>query len=97
MTAQDLQRLGLIDGIVPEPVGGAHRNWEATAANLRAALRDQLWELKSKSAEQLVEERYEKFRRRKPEAGERIMRNLAKLLSGRLMLANAKVDILSSY
>jgi acetyl-CoA carboxylase carboxyl transferase subunit alpha len=63
VTAPDLLRLGVIDGIVPEPVGGAHRNWEATAANLRAALRDQLWQLKSKSAEQLVEERYEKFRR----------------------------------
>jgi glutaminase len=40
---------------------------------------------------------YEKYRKRKPEAGEHIMRNLAKLLSGRLMLANAKVDMLSSY
>jgi acetyl-CoA carboxylase alpha subunit len=30
--APDLQRLGVIDGIVPEPVGGAHRNWEETAA-----------------------------------------------------------------
>jgi glutaminase len=40
---------------------------------------------------------YEKFRDKKPEAGECIMKNLAKLLSGRLMLANAKVDMLSSY
>ena len=63
VTAPDLLRLGVIDAIVPEPVGGAHRNWEATAANLRIALRDQLWELKSKSGEQLVEERYDKFRR----------------------------------
>ncbi len=63
ITAPDLLRLGVIDGIVPEPAGGAHRNWEATAANLRGALRDQLWELKSKSPEQLVEERYDKFRR----------------------------------
>ncbi len=63
VTAPDLLRLGVIDGIVPEPVGGAHRNWQATAANLRSGLRDQFWELKSKSPEQLVEERYEKFRR----------------------------------
>jgi acetyl-CoA carboxylase carboxyl transferase subunit alpha len=63
ITAPDLLQLGVIDGIVPEPPGGAHRNWEATAANLRGALRDQLWELKSKSPEQLVEERYDKFRR----------------------------------
>ncbi len=63
VTAPDLLRLGVIDAIVPEPVGGAHRNWEVTAANLRAAMRDQLWELKSKSGEELVEERHEKFRR----------------------------------
>ena len=63
ITAPDLQRLGVIDGIVPEPVGGAHRNWEETAAAVRQALRDRLWELKSKSPEELVRERYEKFRR----------------------------------
>jgi len=63
VTAPDLLRLGVIDGIVPEPAGGAHRNWKATAANLRTALRDQLWQLKSRSPEQLVEERYDKFRR----------------------------------
>ena len=63
VTAPDLLRLGVIDAIVPEPVGGAHRNWEATAANLRPVLRDHLWELRSKSPERLVEERYERFRR----------------------------------
>jgi acetyl-CoA carboxylase carboxyl transferase subunit alpha len=63
VTAPDLLRLGVIDGIVPEPAGGAHRNWKVTAANLRTALRDQLWQLKSRSPEQLVEERYDKFRR----------------------------------
>jgi acetyl-CoA carboxylase carboxyl transferase subunit alpha len=63
VTAPDLLKLGVIDAIVPEPVGGAHRNWEATAASLRAALRDQLWQLKSKSEAELVEERHEKFRR----------------------------------
>ncbi|MGH7374397.1 MAG: acetyl-CoA carboxylase carboxyltransferase subunit alpha [Candidatus Rokuibacteriota bacterium] len=63
VTAPDLLKLGVIDAIVPEPVGGAHRNWEATAASLRAALRDQIWELKSKSEAELIEERHEKFRR----------------------------------
>jgi len=52
-----------IDGVVPEPIGGAHRNWEQTATNLRAALRDQLWQLRSRSGERLVQERYEKFRK----------------------------------
>jgi acetyl-CoA carboxylase carboxyl transferase subunit alpha len=63
VTAPDLLKLGVIDAIVPEPVGGAHRNWEVAAASLRVALRDQLWQLKSKSEAELIEERHEKFRR----------------------------------
>ncbi|HKW95017.1 MAG TPA: acetyl-CoA carboxylase carboxyltransferase subunit alpha [Methylomirabilota bacterium] len=63
VTAPDLLKLGVIDAVVPEPVGGAHRNWEATAASLRAALRDHLWQLKSRSEAELIEERHEKFRR----------------------------------
>jgi acetyl-CoA carboxylase carboxyl transferase subunit alpha len=63
MTAPDLLRLGVIDGIVPEPVGGAHRDWEATAANLREALRTELAALRSSSPAALVADRYEKFRR----------------------------------
>ncbi|MBI2206968.1 MAG: acetyl-CoA carboxylase carboxyltransferase subunit alpha [Candidatus Rokubacteria bacterium] len=63
MTAPDLLRLGVIDAIVAEPIGGAHRDWDATAASLRAALRLQLDELRPKSADELVGERYEKFRR----------------------------------
>jgi acetyl-CoA carboxylase carboxyl transferase subunit alpha len=62
-TAPDLLRLGVIDGIVPEPVGGAHRDWEGAAAFLRDALRTQLGELRGRSATALVDERYEKFRR----------------------------------
>ena len=63
LTAPDLLRLGVIDGIIPEPAGGAHRNWEAAAAALKQALKDHLWELRSKSPEELVSERHEKFRR----------------------------------
>jgi len=63
ITAPDLLRLGVIDGIVPEPTGGAHRNWEETAQNLRGPLRDALWELRSRTPEELVAERYEKFRK----------------------------------
>jgi acetyl-CoA carboxylase carboxyl transferase subunit alpha len=62
-TAPELLQLGIIDGIVPEPVGGAHRDWEGAAAGLRAAIREQLWTLRPKSREELVSERYEKFRR----------------------------------
>src|SRR4029077_9347345 len=63
ITAPDLLKLGVIDGTVPEPVGGAHRNWDATAASLREALREQLGQLRSKSEAELIEERQEKFRR----------------------------------
>jgi acetyl-CoA carboxylase carboxyl transferase subunit alpha len=63
ITAPDLLRLGVIDGIVPEPPGGAHRDWETTAARLREVLRAELAALSDKSAETLVAERHEKFRR----------------------------------
>jgi acetyl-CoA carboxylase carboxyl transferase subunit alpha len=63
ITAPDLLRLGVIDGIVPEPVGGAHRDWEGAAGNLREALREHLRPLASLSPEDLVAHRYEKFRK----------------------------------
>jgi acetyl-CoA carboxylase carboxyl transferase subunit alpha len=63
ITAPDLLRLGVIDAVVPEPVGGAHRDWEGAAAHLRAALRDHLWALRSRSDDDLVRGRHEKFRR----------------------------------
>lgn len=63
ITAPDLLRLGVIDAIVAEPPGGAHRDWDGTAASLREALRTQLDQLRAKSPDQLVSERYDKFRR----------------------------------
>jgi len=63
VTAPDLLRLRVIDAIVPEPPGGAHRNWTETASNLRAALSDHLWQLRSKSSPELLEARYDRFRR----------------------------------
>jgi acetyl-CoA carboxylase carboxyl transferase subunit alpha len=63
ITAPDLLRLGVIDAIVPEPVGGAHRDWESAAGQLREALRENLRELAQQSADDLVAGRYEKFRR----------------------------------
>src|SRR3989440_1283282 len=62
-TAPELLRLGGIDGIVAEPVGGAHRDWEGPAANPRAVLREQLAQLSGKSRKAPITERYEKFRR----------------------------------
>jgi len=62
LTAQDLYRLGLIDGIIPEPPGGAHTDHDEAAALLRTALLRALEELRPLTPEQLVEERYKKFR-----------------------------------
>jgi acetyl-CoA carboxylase carboxyl transferase subunit alpha len=63
ITAPDLQRLGVIDAIVPEPLGGAHRDWDTAATSLRTALREQLAALTDLSPEALTADRYEKFRR----------------------------------
>jgi len=62
LTAEDLLELGLIDGIVPEPEGGAQENADLAAANLRAELVRRLAELSVLSAAQLVEQRCAKFR-----------------------------------
>ena len=63
ITAPDLLRLGVIDAIVPEPVGGAHRDWDGAAGHLREAIRNNLRDLGRLSGEDLVAGRYEKFRR----------------------------------
>jgi acetyl-CoA carboxylase carboxyl transferase subunit alpha len=63
ITAPDLEKAGVIDAVIPEPLGGAHRSWEDTAANLRTALREHLGQLRSLSGDALVQDRYEKFRR----------------------------------
>ena len=63
ITAPELLRLRVIDAIVPEPVGGAHRDWGGAAGQLREALREHLRPLASMSPDDLVAERYEKFRR----------------------------------
>jgi acetyl-CoA carboxylase carboxyl transferase subunit alpha len=62
-TAPDLLRLGAIDAIVSEPLGGAHRDWDAAADLLRQALREHLAALRGRPADELVSERYERFRR----------------------------------
>jgi acetyl-CoA carboxylase carboxyl transferase subunit alpha len=63
ITAPEIRRLGIVDAIVPEPPGGAHRNWEAAATSLRAILRKHLREVRARPPGELVQERFEKFRR----------------------------------
>lgn len=63
ITAKDLSGLGVVDEVVREPMGGAHRDHERAAAVLRRAIRRHLRELMSMSPEEIVAQRYEKFRR----------------------------------
>jgi acetyl-CoA carboxylase carboxyl transferase subunit alpha len=61
ITAGRLKTLGLIDKIVPEPLGGAHRDPQATAASLKKALGEAYKQLKDKKPKELVEERLERL------------------------------------
>jgi acetyl-CoA carboxylase carboxyl transferase subunit alpha len=63
MTAEDLLALSVIDGIVPEPEGGAQNDMDAAASALRETLKKGLAELGQFSREQLIADRYDKFRR----------------------------------
>jgi acetyl-CoA carboxylase carboxyl transferase subunit alpha len=62
ITASDLMRLGLIDGIVPEPADGAQEDYDRAAQLLQQALLPALDELRHLSGDQLIQQRYEKFR-----------------------------------
>ncbi len=63
LTAPDLTQLGICDEIIPEAAGGAHRNAAVTAAKLRRALKQHLRELVDLPPAELVERRYQKFRK----------------------------------
>ena len=63
LTAPALKELGVIDGIVPEPLGGAHSDWDGAATALKDAIGEAFAELSDLSAEDLVESRYQKFAR----------------------------------
>lgn len=63
LTARDNLGLGIIDEVVPEPPGGAHRNPGAAAEGLKTWILKQLNELKTLTPDQLVEKRYERFRK----------------------------------
>ena len=61
VTSDRLKELELIDEIVPEPLGGAHRDMDAMASNLKQALHDQLEQLSSVGIEELLEQRYKRL------------------------------------
>jgi len=54
--------MGLVDEVIPEPIGGAHRDWSATCEALRAAVLRSLDDLAGLSEQELRDQRYEKFR-----------------------------------
>ena len=62
LSAQDLSKLGIIDGIIPEPLGGAHNDPAAAAESLKEAVLEAIGELSKLPAAELLEQRYQKFR-----------------------------------
>ena len=63
MDAISLKSLGIIDGIIKEPLGGAHRNFEEMAQNLKAAVVEEFKRIDKYSLRELLKKRYEKYRR----------------------------------
>jgi acetyl-CoA carboxylase carboxyl transferase subunit alpha len=63
LTGNDLKEFGLVDEVVPEPLGGAHQDQSAAVLNLRNAVSRQLDELVALPVEDMLEARYGKFRK----------------------------------
>jgi acetyl-CoA carboxylase carboxyl transferase subunit alpha len=61
LTAENILKIGLIDGIIPEPLGGAHRHYDEIANNIKKVLLQQLTELQSVPTPKLLDERYKKL------------------------------------
>ena len=63
LTAKDLLELKLVDGVIPEPLGGAHKDYDGAAAEIKKVILAELAEMEKMSAEELVNQRYDRFRR----------------------------------
>ena len=61
ITSTKLKKLDLVDEIVSEPLGGAHRDYEVTMKNVKQTLKDQLIQLKATSIDELLKNRYERL------------------------------------
>jgi len=61
ITSKDLLKLGVIDGVLPEPAGGAHMDHAYTSSAIKAQIVESMARLSSKSSEQLIRERINKF------------------------------------
>lgn len=62
LTARDLAELGVIDGVIPEPMGGAHRDKDATARNIKEVLTRELKALEGMDPDELVAARHQRYR-----------------------------------
>jgi len=63
MTASDLKELGIVDEVIPEPLGGAHRDYQQTASSVKEAILKHLGALEKISVGELLEQRYQRLRR----------------------------------
>lgn len=63
LTGEDLEGLGLIDGVIKEPLGGAHRDFESIASEIKKTVDRDLQELRKIPKTELLERRYKKFRK----------------------------------
>ena len=61
ITAERLHSLDLIDSVIPEPLGGAHRNYDQVASTLKQNLLETLETLDAVSVDKLLEQRYQKL------------------------------------
>lgn len=66
LTSKDLEKFGVIDAVIPEPLGGAHANHKETAENVREVLLRTLEELSKLTVQELLEARYKKYREMGP-------------------------------
>ncbi len=61
LTAKDLKEFEIIDGVIPEPLGGAHRDWEASASAVKKQVLESLRRLKKQKPDQLIQNRIRKY------------------------------------
>jgi acetyl-CoA carboxylase carboxyl transferase subunit alpha len=58
VTTRELLKAGLVDDVIPEPLGGAHRDYDETAGSVKSYILDALRQFEDVDCEQLVEQRY---------------------------------------
>lgn len=63
ITSEDLMRLNIVDGVVKEPLGGAHYDWQLSSSNLKETVLAGIDELSKMSGDELKRDKYDKFRK----------------------------------